>query len=133
MAHLRRILSDHLPAQGIVLPALNVVSPSGSSRDSLDYVNISLLGTLWEDLHPDVLQRIRSTINENVPGVEANWKIGSGFDKSQQITFHVEDSSHLAPLKEKLERIFQLKGFLVQACWVPKEGTQITSISLIPP
>lgn len=81
---------------------------------------------LWETPWPDLLQCKQTILCKNVSGIEVDWKIGSGFNKSKQIAFHADDSFQLMPLKEKLDRIFHSKGFVIQSCWVPREGTQIT-------
>ncbi|KAF8238373.1 hypothetical protein L208DRAFT_281071 [Tricholoma matsutake] len=125
-AYLHKIIEE-LSANGQPLPPHNIVLPSGSSRDSLDYVNFSLSGNIRESPRPDVLQRIRAIFN-NVPGITADWKISNGFDKSHQLSFNAEESPNevVRALKESLNRILQSKGYAVQSCWVPKQGTHLT-------
>ena len=75
---IHKIVSDGTP-----LPELQIVSPS--TRQPLDFVYVSLSGSLKENPRPDILENVRLTL-DSTNGLEAQWKAASGrSDNTRQV------------------------------------------------
>lgn len=62
------------------LPDLQIVSPSRSTEldtDPLDYVYVSLAGSLRATPWPDILENVRQILDHE-PGIHARWRVTTG-------------------------------------------------------
>jgi hypothetical protein len=69
--HLHQVIRD-IVADGRSMPGLQIVSPS--TRQPLDFVYVSLSGSLKETPRPDILEDVRGRL-DIVDGLEARWKV----------------------------------------------------------
>ena len=103
--------------QGQNVPLLDIVSPA--TTNPLDYVWVSLAEPLKEIPRPDILENVR-TLLDQVPKLHAAWKVSaSRMDKSRQLYFQAGNDVNLTSLKSKLDNIFQLKHLDIQNFLVP--------------
>ena len=102
--HLSQVVQD-IVNNGTPMPELQIVSPS--TRQPLDFVYVSLSGTLKENPRPDVLENVRTRL-DSAGGLEARWKVSSGrSDKTRQAYFEIEESLNPLHLKTRFDNILR--------------------------
>ena len=120
--HLSQVVQD-IVNNGTPMPELQIVSPS--TRQPLDFVYVSLSGTLKENPRPDVLENVRTRL-DSAGGLEARWKVSSGrSDKTRQAYFEIEESLNPLHLKTRFDNILRQNHHDFQSSYIPNDSNRI--------
>jgi hypothetical protein len=120
--HLSQVIQD-ITNNGPPTPDLQIVSPS--ARQPLDFVYVSLSGTLKENPRPDILEDVRQRLDSK-DGLEARWKISSGrSDKTRQAYFEVEESLNPLQLKPRIDNILRQSHHVFQSSYILNDSNRI--------
>ncbi|KAK0436638.1 uncharacterized protein EV420DRAFT_1652459 [Desarmillaria tabescens] len=100
------------PQTYMPLPSdLKVVS--GNARQAVDYVFISLSPSLSATPHLDILYGIRCAIIAH-GRLKANWKVTSGYDRTQRGFFNMDSANDAENMKDQLAAALNSRGLLFQ-------------------
>jgi len=122
--HLRALLGEYtLQHPSDQLVPVHIIP--GDERDAVDYVFVSVDPVVTQEPRPDLLERVRRVI-ESVRGLQAEWKVGKGPDRTRRIHFQADSFTQAEALLPKLSNYLNEKGYPFQCSFVSKAMNWIT-------
>lgn len=119
---LNTLLADD-PNGPAILDAIVIRKPD--TRNILDYVYLSLTAEKTKGPRPDLLQTLAKHLNK-VPGIEANWRVCRGPDKTRRVAFSlVKDKGQAEKLHEHLKAWLQTHAIEHQADYLTRPNSEI--------
>src|SRR5712691_5346454 len=83
--HLQALLGEY-NGQHPSDPLVPVRISPGDERNPVDYVFVSVDPGITQDPRPDLLEKVRGALT-SVHGLQAEWKVGKGPDRTRRIHF----------------------------------------------
>ena len=122
--HLRDILGTHSKKHPSN-PITPVRITPGDERNAVDYVFVSVDPAVTQDPRPDLLEQIRELLNAEY-GLQADWKVGKGSDRSRRVHFQVDSFALAEALHPKLGAHLNARGCPFQCTFISKTMHRMT-------
>jgi hypothetical protein len=116
--HLGAILEEH-SQQHPTDPLVPVQIVPGDERNPVDYVFVSVDPAITEEPRPDLLEKIRALLT-SIYGLQADWKVGKGPDRTRRIHFQVDSFAQAEALYTKLSSHLDGRGRSFQRSFFSK-------------
>jgi hypothetical protein len=96
---------------------------AGDERNPVDYVFASVDPTVTQDPRPDLLKHVRRTLVAQ--GLEAQWRVGKGPDRTRRIHFKTDSNMRAKALQPKLSDHLNRKGYHFQRTFISKTTNRV--------
>jgi hypothetical protein len=115
----------HTALQHPADPLVPVRIVPGDERNPVDYVFVSVDPATTQDPRPDLLDAIRRILVSN-HGLQAEWKVGKGPDRTRRVHFQVDSFAQAEAILPKLSAHLNDKGCPFQCSFISKAMNRIT-------
>ena len=106
-------------------PLVPVRIVPGDERIPVDYVFVSVDPAITEEPRPDLLAKMRTSLT-SLYGLQADWKIGEGPDRTRRVHFQLDLSVQVETLFPKLTSHLNGRGCSFQRSIVSKAMNRVT-------
>jgi len=122
--HLQALLEEYnlLHPAGSLVPVRIV---AGDERNPVDYVFVSVDPDVTHDPRPDLLQQVRHAL-VSAHGLQAEWKVGTGPDRTRRVHFKVDSFAQAEALQPKLNDYLNEHSCPFQGSFISKAMNRIT-------